>query len=84
MNWGTPCQRSRCCWKRGKCKWINIICFQSVLTIFRKRLYQPENRNDTPEIIIAVMGESGSGKSRFIKQIAGLENVTAGQSLSSG
>lgn len=39
---------------------------------------------DNREIIIAVMGQTGAGKSRFIQEVTGYENVITGNSLTSG
>jgi ABC-type thiamine transport system ATPase subunit len=36
------------------------------------------------EIIIAVMGQTGAGKSRFIQKITGFDYVVTGNSLKSG
>lgn len=36
------------------------------------------------DIVIAVMGQTGAGKSRFIKSITGREDIVVGEGLESG
>lgn len=38
----------------------------------------------TPEVVIAVMGITGAGKSTFIKLVTGRDDVVVGNRLSSG
>jgi ABC-type transport system involved in cytochrome bd biosynthesis fused ATPase/permease subunit len=45
--------------------------------------YSPEFSDDT-NVVIAVMGATGAGKSTFIKTVSGRNDVIIGDSLSSG
>jgi ABC-type lipoprotein export system ATPase subunit len=55
-----------------------------LLTRYRESARISQNASVESEIIIAVMGQTGSGKSRFIKQITGSDEITVGHGLHSG
>lgn len=46
---------------------------------------RPENRNERrPQVVIAVMGVTGSGKSTFIRNTTGRNDIFVGHGLNSG
>jgi predicted GTPase len=45
---------------------------------------QTQTKSDEQDIIIALMGETGSGKSSFIQRVTGSDSVKIGHSLHSG
>jgi predicted GTPase len=60
------------------------VATSSVDTLSRELQKHGEKRSDKDDIIIALMGETGSGKSSFIKRITGSDTVKIGHGLNSG
>lgn len=47
-------------------------------------LQKPRRRSIVPEIVVAVMGVTGAGKSSFIRRLTGNDEVVVGNGLQSG